>query len=134
MRPLSSREARSHPPLSNQFPKRPAMADRNAEWFHMLNADVLIALFKKRHPEMLAHVAPTLEGFAGPPGRRLLSPLTRTKLERVARSKKSDATYGPAPGRASRASSPSAGGASQAPAAVFSVKCTTLKLSGMCES
>ncbi len=43
----------------------------------------LIALFKKRHPEVLAHVAPTLEGFEGHAGRRLLSPLTRTKLERV---------------------------------------------------
>jgi hypothetical protein len=43
----------------------------------------LIALFRKRHPEVLAHVAPTLEGFIGYAGRRLLSPLTRTKLERV---------------------------------------------------
>jgi hypothetical protein len=43
----------------------------------------LIALFKKRHPEVLAHVAPDLEGFIGYAGRRLLSPLTRTKLERI---------------------------------------------------
>ena len=43
----------------------------------------LIALFKKRHPEVLAHVAPTVDGFIGYAGRRLLSPLTRTKLERV---------------------------------------------------
>ncbi len=43
----------------------------------------LIDLFRKRHPEVLAHVAPTLEGFEGHAGRRLLSPLTRTKLERV---------------------------------------------------
>ncbi len=43
----------------------------------------LIALFKKRHPEVLAHVAPDVEGFVGHAGRRLLSPLTRTKLERV---------------------------------------------------
>ena len=43
----------------------------------------LIALFKKRHPEVIAHVAPTVEGFIGHAGRRLLSPLTRTKLERI---------------------------------------------------
>jgi hypothetical protein len=43
----------------------------------------LIGIFKKRHPEVLAHVAPTAEGFRGYAGRRLLSPLTRTKLERV---------------------------------------------------
>jgi hypothetical protein len=43
----------------------------------------LIALFKKRHPEVVAHVAPTLDGFIGHAGRRLLSPLTRKKLERI---------------------------------------------------
>jgi hypothetical protein len=43
----------------------------------------LIALFRKRHPEVLAHVAPTIEGFIGYNGRRLLSPLTRAKLERI---------------------------------------------------
>jgi hypothetical protein len=43
----------------------------------------LIALFRKRHPEVIAHVAPTVEGFTGHAGRRLLSPLTRTKLERI---------------------------------------------------
>jgi hypothetical protein len=43
----------------------------------------LIALFRKRHPEVIAHVAPTVEGFKGYAGRRLLSPLTRTKLERI---------------------------------------------------
>ncbi len=43
----------------------------------------LIALFKKRHPEVIAHVAPTVEGFIGHAGRRLLSPLTRRKLERI---------------------------------------------------
>ena len=37
----------------------------------------LIALFKKRHPEVVAHVAPTIDGFIGHAGRRLLSPLTR---------------------------------------------------------
>ena len=43
----------------------------------------LIALFKKRHPEVVAHVAPTVDGFIGHAGRRLLSPLTRSKLERI---------------------------------------------------
>jgi hypothetical protein len=43
----------------------------------------LIALFRKRHPEVIAHVAPTVEGYVGHAGRRLLSPLTRTKLERI---------------------------------------------------
>jgi hypothetical protein len=43
----------------------------------------LIALFKKRHPEVLAHVAPDVHGFVGHAGRRLLSPLNRKKLERV---------------------------------------------------
>jgi hypothetical protein len=43
----------------------------------------LIALFWERHPDVLAHVAPTVEGFIGHASRRLLSPLTRAKLERV---------------------------------------------------
>jgi hypothetical protein len=43
----------------------------------------LIGIFRKRHPEVLAHVAPTIEGFIGHAGRRLLSPLNRTKLERI---------------------------------------------------
>ena len=43
----------------------------------------LIALFKERHPEVIAHVAPTAEGFIGHAGRRLLSPVTRGKLERI---------------------------------------------------
>jgi hypothetical protein len=43
----------------------------------------LVALFRKRYPEVLAHVAPTIEGFIGHAGRRCLSPLTRPKLERV---------------------------------------------------
>jgi len=43
----------------------------------------LIALFKKRHPQVVAHVAPTAEGFIGHAGRRLLSPLSRRKLERI---------------------------------------------------
>jgi hypothetical protein len=43
----------------------------------------LIALFRKRHPELLSHVAPTDQGFIGHKGRRLLSILNRNKLERV---------------------------------------------------
>ena len=43
----------------------------------------LIALFRKRHPEVVAKVAPTTEGFIGFANRRLLSPLTQEKLERV---------------------------------------------------
>jgi len=40
-------------------------------------------LFRRRHPEVVAQVAPTVDGFTGHAGRRLLSPLTRTKLERI---------------------------------------------------
>lgn len=43
----------------------------------------LIALFRKRHPELVSHVSPTDEGFIGHRGRRLLSILNRKKLERV---------------------------------------------------
>ena len=43
----------------------------------------LIELFKKRHPDLLAHVAPTENGFVGFKGRRLLSLLNKNKLERV---------------------------------------------------
>jgi len=43
----------------------------------------LIDLFRKRHPELVSHVAPTDEGFTGYKGRRLLSVLNRRKLERV---------------------------------------------------
>jgi hypothetical protein len=43
----------------------------------------MIALFKKRHPAVVAHVAPTIDGFIGHAGRRLLSPLTKVKLERI---------------------------------------------------
>jgi hypothetical protein len=43
----------------------------------------LVALFKKRHPEVLAQVAPNVDSFIGYAGRRLLSPLTRAKLERI---------------------------------------------------
>jgi len=43
----------------------------------------MIALFRKRHPELISHVAPTSEGFIGYKGRRLLSILNKRKLERV---------------------------------------------------
>ena len=43
----------------------------------------LIALFRKRHPEVVAKVAPTAEGFIGFANRRLLSPLTKEKLTRI---------------------------------------------------
>jgi hypothetical protein len=43
----------------------------------------LIALFRKRHPEMVSQVAPTDQGFIGYKNRRLLSILNRSKLERV---------------------------------------------------
>jgi len=43
----------------------------------------MIALFRKRHPEVVSHVAPTSEGYIGYKGRRLLSILNKQKLERV---------------------------------------------------
>jgi hypothetical protein len=43
----------------------------------------LIAQFRSRHPELVAQVAPTEEGFTGYKGRRLLAILNRRKLERV---------------------------------------------------
>jgi hypothetical protein len=43
----------------------------------------MIALFRKRHPELTSHLAPTKEGFTGYKGRRLLSILNKEKLERV---------------------------------------------------
>jgi hypothetical protein len=43
----------------------------------------LVELFKKRHPELVAHVAPSNEGWVGHMGRRLLSLLNKSKLERV---------------------------------------------------
>src|SRR6185295_16285363 len=43
----------------------------------------MIALFRKRHPKIVSHVAPTDEGFIGYKGRRLLSILNKKKLERV---------------------------------------------------
>jgi hypothetical protein len=43
----------------------------------------LIELFKKRHPDVVSHVAPTDKGFLGYKDRRLLSILNKKKLERV---------------------------------------------------
>jgi hypothetical protein len=43
----------------------------------------LITQFRKRYPELLAHVAPTDAGFIGHKDRRLLSILNKRKLERV---------------------------------------------------
>ena len=43
----------------------------------------LIRLFRERHPEVVAHIAPTDEGNIGYAGRRLLSPLSKKRLERI---------------------------------------------------
>ena len=43
----------------------------------------MTALFRKRHPEVFSHLAPTEEGFIGYKGRRLVSILSKKKLERV---------------------------------------------------
>ena len=43
----------------------------------------MIALFKKRHPELVAHVAPTDAGFIGYKERRLLSIVNKDKLVRI---------------------------------------------------
>jgi hypothetical protein len=43
----------------------------------------MIAMFRKRHPELASQVAPTDAGFIGYNGRRLLSILTKKKLQRV---------------------------------------------------
>jgi hypothetical protein len=43
----------------------------------------MIALFAKRHPELVSQLAPTDEGFIGYKGRRLLSILNQKKLVRV---------------------------------------------------
>jgi hypothetical protein len=43
----------------------------------------MIALFRERHPELVAQVAPTDGGFIGYKDRRLLSLLNKKKLERV---------------------------------------------------
>jgi Mannosylglycerate hydrolase MGH1-like glycoside hydrolase domain len=43
----------------------------------------MIEQFKLRNPDLVAHLAPTDKGFTGYKGRRLLSTLTKKKLERV---------------------------------------------------
>ncbi len=43
----------------------------------------LIALFRERHPEVVAKVAPTAEGYIGYGERRLLSTLSQRRLKRV---------------------------------------------------
>jgi hypothetical protein len=43
----------------------------------------LVALFRRRHPELLNHIAPADHSFVGYNERRLLSVLTKEKLERV---------------------------------------------------
>jgi hypothetical protein len=43
----------------------------------------MVALFRKRHPELISHVAPTDAGFTGYKNRRLLSIFNKKKLERV---------------------------------------------------
>ncbi len=45
----------------------------------------LIKLFSERYPEVLAQVAPSPDGYIGYGGRRSLSPLSKTRLERVLR-------------------------------------------------
>jgi hypothetical protein len=43
----------------------------------------MVDLFKKRHPDLVAHIAPTDAGFTGVLNRRLLAILNKNKLERV---------------------------------------------------
>ena len=43
----------------------------------------LVETFKKRHPELLKHIAPGDEGFIGVGGRRLMSVCNKKKLEQV---------------------------------------------------
>jgi len=43
----------------------------------------LIELFRKRHPEVVKHIAPADEKFIGFGGRRLLSTINKTKLQRI---------------------------------------------------
>jgi hypothetical protein len=45
----------------------------------------LVNLFKKRHPDLVSHVAPTEDGFIGHKNRRLFSILNKNKLQRVLR-------------------------------------------------
>jgi hypothetical protein len=43
----------------------------------------LVALFRKRYPQVVAKVAPTAQGYVGVGDRRLLSPLSKEKLTRI---------------------------------------------------
>jgi Glycosyl hydrolase family 63 C-terminal domain len=43
----------------------------------------LVQLFRERYPEVLAQISPTADGYVGYGGRRLLSPLSKDRLERV---------------------------------------------------
>jgi hypothetical protein len=43
----------------------------------------LIAMFRQRHPDLIAHLAPTERGFIGYGGRRMFSILNKSKLTRV---------------------------------------------------
>ena len=43
----------------------------------------LVQLFRERYPEVLAQISPTEDGFVGYGGRRLLSPLSKDRLEKV---------------------------------------------------
>ncbi len=52
-----------------------------AERYPRLNE--MVALFRKRHPELMSHIAPTDDGFIGFKGRRLLGLLNKKKLQRV---------------------------------------------------
>ena len=45
----------------------------------------MVAQFRKRHPELVAQIAPTEGGFSGQKGRRLLAILNQTKLRSVLR-------------------------------------------------
>ena len=64
-------------PLCASTVFRPDVMDRYPKLMEM------IALFRKRHPELVSQVAPTDEGFIGFKGRRLLAILNKKKLERV---------------------------------------------------
>jgi hypothetical protein len=43
----------------------------------------LVSIARRRHPELITHIAPTDEGFIGYKNRRLLAILNKRKLERV---------------------------------------------------
>jgi len=64
-------------PLCASTVFRPDVMDRYPKLMEM------IALFRKRHPELVSQAAPTDEGFIGFKGRRLLAILNKKKLERV---------------------------------------------------